>query len=403
MRLLHKLLDGGESTPLAAFVGDDVTRQTLTDAVSDKSGATVRPGGPREAMDWLARGIIPKLLVVDLSGRDDPLAEAAALKDAAGDGSRLIALGQANDVALYRGLIRLGFVDYLMKPVSSDTLKAAFAAAGEGAARASAGPTVPDGGRIVLVVGARGGSGASMVATNAAWIMAEELDRRSALLDLDLQFGTSSLALNLAPSRGLAEALHNPDRIDQLFVASAMMQEGRNLSILSAEEALDRAADWNPAAVEALVGELRRGYEWIWIDLPRSLAPSHGQLVAQASHILLVTELNLPAMRDTLRLLTFFRDTAPSARILLVANRADGKSPAGVTRQEFEKAIDAKIDILLPDEPQLMAKAATVGRALPEVAKKSRLVEQLRAIDRVVVGAPNARGGSSMWRFLKKK
>lgn len=403
MRLLHKLLDGGESTPLAAFIGDDVTRQMLTDAASDRGGAMVRPGGPGEALEWLARGIIPKLLVVDLSGRDDPLAEAAAVKDAAGDGSRLIALGQANDVALYRGLIRLGFVDYLVKPVSSDTLKAAFAAAGDGASRASAGPAVPEGGRIVLVVGARGGAGASTVATNAAWIMAEELDRRSALLDLDLQFGTSSLALNLAPSRGLAEALLNPDRIDQLFVASAMMQEGKNLSILSAEEALDRAADWNPAAVEALVGELRRSYEWIWIDLPRNLAPSHKQLVSQASHILLVTELNLPAMRDTLRLLTYFRDAAPSARMLLIANRAAGKPPTGVSRQEFEKAIDAKIDILLPDEPQLMAKAATVGRPLPDVAKKSRLVEQLRAIDRAVVGAPGTKSGSSVWRLLKRK
>jgi pilus assembly protein CpaE len=155
--------------------------------------------------------------------------------------------------------------------------------------------------------------------------------------------------------------------------------------------------------VEALVGELRRSYEWIWIDLPRSLAPSHGQLVAQASHILVVTELNLAAMRDTLRLLTFFRDIAPGARTLLVANRTGGKSPGGVTRQEFEKAIDAKIDVMLPDEPQLMAKAATVGRPLPEIAKKGRLVDQLRAIDRAVVGAPNAKGGSSIWRLLKKK
>ena len=159
--------------------------------------------------------------------------------------------------------------------------------------------------------------------------------------------------------------------------------------------------DWRGRLRRA--AESGRGYEWIWIDLPRNLAPSHGQLVAQASHVLLVTELTLPAMRDTLRLLTFFHDIAPATKVLLIANRADGKSQAGVTRQEFEKAIDNKIDILLPDEPQLMAKAATVGRALPEVAKKSRLVDQLRAIDRVVMGAPAARGGASMWRLLKKK
>jgi len=387
-RLLHKLLDGGESAPIAAFVGDDITRQIVGETAAGQGpGAVVKPGGPVEATTWLSRGIVPKVMVVDFSGRPDPLTDAAALKDAAGEGTNLIALGQANDIGLYRGLVRLGYVDYLPKPVSADVLKSALAQAtapARGATQAAG--QAPTGGRTIVVLGARGGVGSSTVAVNTAWIIAEELDRRSALLDLDLQFGTASLSLNLAPSRGLSEALLNPDRIDQLFVASAMVMEGKNLAVLAAEDSLERASEWDPLAVEALVGELKRGYDWIWVDLPRSLASTHRDLLASASHLVLVSDLSLAGMRDTLRLLAFTRQVAAEARVVLVVNRTGAKLPGGVTRQEFEKAVEAKIDILLPDDPQALGAAASVGKTLPAVAAKSRLVAELRALARLVIG-----------------
>ncbi len=402
VRLLHKLLDGGESTPIAAFIADDITRQIVGEtAAGQGNGAIVKPGGPTEAATWLSRGVVPKIMVVDFSGRPDPLSDAAALKDTAGEGTQMIALGQANDITLYRALLRLGYVDYLPKPVSADTLKAALNQAS--APARSAAPSAnqaPTGGRTIVVLGARGGVGASTVAVNTAWIIAEELDRRSALLDLDLQFGTASLSLNLAPSRGLSEALLNPDRIDQLFVASAMVTEGKNLAVLAAEDSLERASEWDPAAVEALVGELKRGYDWIWVDLPRALASTHRELLASASHLVLVSDLSLAGMRDTLRLLAFARQVSADARIVLVVNRTGAKLPGGVSRQEFEKAVEAKIDILLPDDPQSLGTAVTLGKTIPAVAAKSKLVAELRALARLVIGTTTAKKTSALGKLF---
>lgn len=402
VRLLHKLLDGGESTPIAAFVSDDVTRQIVGEtAAGQGAGAVVKPGGPAEASTWLSRGVVPKVMVVDFSGRPDPLTDAASLKDAAGEGTQLIAIGQANDITLYRALLRLGYLDYLPKPISPDVLKAALAqATAPPRTAATAATQASTGGRTIVVLGARGGVGSSTVAVNTAWIIAEELDRRSALLDLDLQFGTASLSLNLAPSRGLSEALLNPDRIDQLFVASAMVTEGKNLAVLAAEDSLERASEWDPAAVEALVGELKRGYDWIWVDLPRSLASTHRDLLASASHLVLVSDLSLAGMRDTLRLLAFVRQVTVDARIVLVVNRIGAKLPGGVTRQEFEKAVEAKIDVLLPDDPQSLGAAASIGKTLPAVAPKSKLVAELRSLARLVIGTTAAKKSSAFGKLF---
>lgn len=402
VRLLHKLLDGGESTPIAAFVSDDITRQIVGEtAAGQGSGAVVKPGGPMEAATWLSRGVVPKVMVVDFAGRPDPLTDAASLKDAAGEGTQLIAIGQANDITLYRSLLRLGYLDYLPKPISPDVLKAALTQAAAPARTAATTATqVATGGRTIVVLGARGGVGSSTVAVNTAWIIAEELDRRSALLDLDLQFGTASLSLNLAPSRGLSEALLNPDRIDQLFVASAMVTEGKNLAVLAAEDSLDRASEWDPAAVEALVGELKRGYDWIWVDLPRSLASTHRDLLASASHLVIVSDLSLAGMRDTLRLLAFVRQVGPDAKVVLVVNRIGAKLPGGVTRQEFEKAVEAKIDVLLPDDPQSLGAAASIGKTLPAVAPKSKLVGELRGLARLVIGTTAAKKSSAFGKLF---
>src|SRR3546814_3700897 len=74
------------------------------------------------------------------------------------------------------------------------------------------------------VIGARGGVGASSIATSLAWLLAEKENRSTALLDLDVHFGTGAMAFDLEPGRGLADALENPSRIDGLFIERAMLR-----------------------------------------------------------------------------------------------------------------------------------------------------------------------------------
>ena len=98
-------------------------------------------------------------------------------------------------------------------------------------------------GKLVFVLGVRGGVGATTVAVATAWYLAEKLKRRVALMDLDLQFGDAALQLDAAPSHALREALDHPERVDELFLERGMTRIGERLGVLAALEPLDGKPD----------------------------------------------------------------------------------------------------------------------------------------------------------------
>ena len=96
---------------------------------------------------------------------------------------------------------------------------------------------------MTAVIGVRGGVGASTIATSLGWLLGDAEGRSTALLDLDVHFGTGALAFDLEPGRGLTDAIENPSRIDGLFIERAMVKATDKLSVLSAEAPLNSAAD----------------------------------------------------------------------------------------------------------------------------------------------------------------
>ena len=224
----------------------------------------------------------PKQLVVDISGSTDPLAAIDSLAEVCDEGTQVIALGDINDVELYRSLVRHGVQDYLVKPVSAETVAAALSRAERG----PSGEAAPKVGRLIAVIGARGGVGATTVATNLAWTLANDHGMRVALVDLDLFFGTCGLSLNLELGRGFREALENPARVDSLFIERAMVREGENLFVLSTEEALDGAFSFDPVGADLLDRTLASRFPVRCLRLPalRGAPPGAGADAAVGHH-----------------------------------------------------------------------------------------------------------------------
>src|SRR6266511_501999 len=163
----------------AAFVSDDSI--AAVKKAAEEIGATqprVVRGTVADATRRLADVPTPKQLVVEISGSADPLADMASLAEVCDEGTQVIALGDINDVELYRSLIASGVHDYLVKPVSAEAMAAALTRAGPG----PQGEPAPKMGRLIAVVGARGGVGATTVATNLAWTLAHEHNMRVALV-----------------------------------------------------------------------------------------------------------------------------------------------------------------------------------------------------------------------------
>ena len=367
--------------PFVAFVSDETTAEAIRPIAIEMGWASekVNKGGLRNAVQTLSVSASPNILFVDLSESGDPLNDINALAEVCEPGTVVIAAGQVNDVRLYRDLIASGIQDYLLKPLNSDQLRESLSQAQAllNAPRPAETTTVDRPHCAVAVIGARGGVGASTLATSIAWLLSARNKRTTALLDLDIHFGTAALALDLEPGRGLTDAIENPSRIDGLFIERAMVRASDMLAVLSAEAPINAPIITDGAAFYQLQEEMRGAFETTIVDLPRGMLVNHPHLITDIQVAVIATEFTLAAARDTIRLLAWFKSNAPHVKLLVVANRVQPAASLEISRKDFEGSIERKVDLVLPFEPKLASQAAKLGKPLAEVAKGNKALAPL--------------------------
>ena len=362
--------------PFTAFVCDELTAEQIRPIAVELGWAPdkINKGGLRNAVQTLSVSASPNILFVDLSESGDPLNDINALAEVCEPGTVVIAAGQVNDVRLYRDLVASGIQDYLLKPFSAEQLRDAFTHAQSvfnAPKHVEASADRPH--IMTAIIGARGGSGASTIATSVAWLMGERSQRSTALLDLDVHFGTGALALDLEPGRGLTDAVENPSRIDGLFIERAMVKANEKLAILSAEAPINQPMLTDGSAYYQLQEEMRSAFECTVIDLPRGMLVQHPHLMAEVQATVLVTELTLASARDTIRLLSWLKTNAPQTSILVVANRVATSGATEISRKDFESSIERKIDYIVPVDAKVVTQAAKLGKTVAEIGKGTKL------------------------------
>ncbi len=370
----------GTREPFVAYVCDETTAEAIRPIVGELGWSTdkVHKGGLRNAIQSLSVSASPHILFVDLAESGDPLNDINALAEVCEPGTVVIAAGQINDVRLYRDLVASGIQDYLLKPLHPDMLREAF---GHAQAILNAPRQVEAAVErphcSIAVVGARGGVGASTVTSSLAWLLAQMEGRSTALIDLDVHFGTGALSLDLEPGRGLTDAIENPSRIDGLFIERAMVKASEKLAVLSAEAPINQPLVTDGAAFYQLQEEMRAAFEATVIDLPRGMLVQHPHLMGDVQLAIVITQLTLAAARDTIRLLSWMKTNAPQAQVLVVANGVFTSGTPEISRKDFEGSIERKIDHVVPFDQKLAAQAAKLGKPLAEVGKNAKTVTPL--------------------------
>jgi pilus assembly protein CpaE len=360
----------GLRDPFTAFVCDDATADMLRPVAVEHgwSPEKVHKGGLRNAVQSLSVSASPNILFVDLSESADPLNDINALAEVCEPGTIVIASGGVNDVRLYRDLVNSGIHDYLLKPFTVDQLRDTFAHA-QAILSGPRGEAQADKPHVMTaVIGVRGGVGASTIATSLAWLLGEKAHRSTALLDLDIHFGTGALALDLEPGRGLTDAIENPSRIDGLFIERAMVRANERLSVLSAEAPINQPLMTDGSAFFQLQEEMRNAFESTVLDLPRHMLIQYPHLVHDAHVAVVVTEMTLAATRDTIRILAWLKSNAPQTKVVVVANRTPSGGALEISKKDFEQSIERPVDIIFPSDPKLAAQAAKLGKPMAEVA-----------------------------------
>ncbi|MBV8337791.1 MAG: AAA family ATPase [Alphaproteobacteria bacterium] len=332
------------------------------------------------ALRRIRGGYLPRVLLLDLADTAAPIAEVSSARTVAGAETKLVALGNVNDVSLFRDLLAAGCNDYLVKPATREALAAALEKRSAAAASGDGGL-----GQVIVFVGSRGGVGTTTTAVSCAWLLAEERGERVALVDLDLHFGTIALKLDTDPGGGLCEALEQPSRIDSLFIERAMVKVTDNLRVLAAEASATQHLIVDAGAVDMLLYELRRKFARIIVDLPRGATPVQRAVLAAAGHVVVLCERSLAGLRDTIRLQAMMREQAPQVRLWLVeAGATAGRALIG--KSEFQKGIAKALDASISYDPKSAGAAANSGQPLPMAVPRAPVVREFRRLAELLAG-----------------
>ena len=377
------------SPPTIAFARDEASRAVLAE-VLEAGAATISKGGIEEATGYMLHDPSSKTVIVDLSGAAEPLQALDRFAESCLPNTRVIAIGDVNDIHFYRALRGAGVAEYLVKPITAEALRAALTVP---VAQAEA-PAAPAAQKVdcetIAIVGARGGVGATMVAVSLAWLSSEKTRRKTVLTDLDLSCGAASLALDVESGHGLSEALANPDRIDAMLLAVAAARVGENFHLLSSEQALDSSSTIQADAIEKLSKGLRQGFQRVIFDVPRSDAAMLKQVLGQATTIVIVTDFSIAGVRDTGRLFALAQKLAPGARRLVVGNRIGTGRKGDLTRAEIEKALGLTMACVIPEDPVAVPQAINSGKPVPASAPSSPVTAALRELVTQVDGESQA-------------
>jgi pilus assembly protein CpaE len=346
-----------------------------------KAHLRIQMGGLAAAAEAYRSAPTPNVIILESDdGGDDILAGLDQLAEVCDPGTRVVVVGRTNDVKLYRELVRRGISDYLISPVS--TLQVVRSVCGLFSA-----PDAKPVGRIIAVVGAKGGVGASTVAHNVAFSIARDLTLESVVTDLDLAFGTAGLDFNQDPPQGIAEAVFSPDRIDTAFVDRLLAKCTDHLSLLAAPATLDRVYDFAADAFEAIFDSLRATVPCAVLDVPHQWVGWTKQSLLAADDILIVAAPDLANLRNAKNIYDFLKAARPNDhRPLYCLNQVGVPKRPEIKVADFAKALEDDPVATIPFEPALFGAAANNGQMIAEISANHRTAEMFRGLGQLLTG-----------------
>ncbi len=351
-----------------------------------KAHLKIQMGGITAAVEAYSNSPTPNVIVIESeSGGEDVLNGLDALAEVCDPGSRVVVIGGVNDVVHYRELMRRGVSDYLISPI--ETLDVVRTICGLFSA-----PDAKPVGRIIAVIGAKGGVGASTIAHNVGWAIARDLSLDTVVADLDLAFGTAGLDYNQDPPQGVADAVFSPDRVDTNFVDRLLSKCTDHLSLLSSPATLDRIYDFSSDAFDSIFDSLRATMPCIVLDMPHQWVGWTKRTLIAADEILVVAAPDLANLRNAKNLLDLLKAARPNDhRPFYCLNGVNVPKRPEITPADFAKALEDKPIAVIPFEPQIFGTAANNGQMIAEFSSGHRTAETFRQLAQVLTGRLEAK------------
>lgn len=346
----------GNALAASVYVSDENSAGVIRQSFNDLGLSNVQftTGDVKAATAAMTRLSSPRLLVVDVSDVEEPVACIGELAQVCEPGTGVIVVGRDNDIRLYRELKSTGVAEYFYKPLVRNVFTHACEVILTGVER----PTSPRSGRLVFVLGVRGGVGATTIAVSTVWRLADVHKRWVMLMDLDLGSGDAALQLNVTPGGALAEAFERPDRVDELFLERGVIHAAPRLDLLASLEPLDSQVAIEEAALLSLIEILLRRYRFVFIDVPAILGPKLKKAMHLPSLSVLVSNGSLTAARDVARWQQLIGPNTPERSTIHILNQSS--AVGSLPLAEFNRVTGKPPDIIISYQRDL-GKASVLG------------------------------------------
>ncbi len=358
-----------------------VIQAAIGDRRMNKAHVKQNMGGAAAAVEAYRNSPTPNVIVIEATtDRDQLVAHLDELAEYCDAGTKVVIVGKVNDIVLYRQLIARGVSEYLVLPFSVVDFVSAVS-------QLFKTPGAKPLGRVIAVVGAKGGVGASTVAHNLAWHFATELGMDTIIADLDLGFGTAGLDFNQDPPQGIAEAVFAPDRVDATLVDRLLSKCGDNLHLLAAPAMLDRLYDFGEVAFDSLIDAMRGSTPWIVLDVPHGWTAWTRRTLVAADEVIVVAEPDLANLRNAKNIVDNIRNARPHDHPprLILNNVGVPKRPE-IPVADFAKTIEMEPTAVIAHDAKLFGSAANNGQMIAEIEPKGKTAETFGVISGQIAG-----------------
>lgn len=375
---------------IQAFCEQATTAEAVQVAADDrrlsKAHVSVHMGGIEAAVAHYQESPTPNLIVIESSLRSSAmLGQLDRLAECCDAGTKVIVIGVANDVQLYRELLKRGVAEYLIGPVSPMQVM-------ESISTLYNDPNADPVGHIIAFVGAKGGIGSSTVCHNVSWSMSEILKASVVIADLDLAFGTAGLDFNQDPVQGIAEALGSPERLDEMLLDRLLTKCSEHLSIFAAPGTLDRDYDLTADSCDIVLDVVRQNVPYVTVDLPHIWTSWSKRILVQADEIVVTATPDLASLRNTKNLVDLLKQVRQNDRPpFLVINMHGVPKRPEIPVKDFEQALDLKTCSTIEFDAETFGQAANNGQMVEEMTPKAAAVQNFREIALAVTGRRETR------------
>jgi len=402
--MIGSLIKPGKSDEIAAefvaFVADRESEQVLKSFVLDEAipHTYIAVGGIEEAIARLSSWEhSPQLLLVDLKGSEMPLSDLERLASVCEPSVHVVALGERNDVGLYRSLLGIGVREYLVKPLTVGLLKRTVNLRTGRAMPVSQART----GKVLAFIGARGGVGTTTIAVNLARKLGRSR-RRLVYLDLNLHGGGGPSMFGLKSNNGLLDVLQNVHRLDPAYLERAMQSaEDSRLLVLSGEMGWGDQRPFEEGALTKVLDLLVSSFHYVIVDIGERADPLVEEALQRAARAYVVADRSVHAAYETSRLIRYIETRNSSPATSVVLNNPNAVATGKVEPGDFVASVGRPVLVEVPFERGALAIAENVG--VPVADGKAQAFEQVitRLSDDLTGSNQNAVEKVSLWQRLK--